>query len=46
LSTVSYIDMDRAVVAGGSYGGYMVNWILGQQFAKKVRLATITQNPV
>lgn len=37
LSQVSYIDMDRAVVAGGSYGGYMVNWILGQPFAKKVR---------
>lgn len=37
LSTVSYIDMDRAVVAGGSYGGYMVNWILGQPLAKKVR---------
>ncbi|OIW32555.1 prolyl oligopeptidase [Coniochaeta ligniaria NRRL 30616] len=39
LSQVSYIDMDRAVVAGGSYGGYMVNWILGQPFAKKFKAA-------
>jgi dipeptidyl aminopeptidase/acylaminoacyl peptidase len=36
LSKISYIDVNRAVVAGGSYGGYMVNWILGQSFAKKV----------
>jgi dipeptidyl aminopeptidase/acylaminoacyl peptidase len=39
LSTVPSIDMDRAVVAGASYGGYMVNWILGQPLAKKVGLA-------
>lgn len=38
LATVPYIDMDRAVVAGGSYGGYMVNWILGQPLAKKVHI--------
>ena len=25
-----YIDADKVVAAGGSYGGYMVNWILGQ----------------
>lgn len=25
----SYIDPDRLGAAGGSYGGYMVNWILG-----------------
>ena len=24
-----YVDKDRAVAAGGSYGGYMVDWILG-----------------
>jgi dipeptidyl aminopeptidase/acylaminoacyl peptidase len=36
LSTVPYIDMDRAVAAGGSYGGYMISWILGQPLAKKV----------
>ncbi len=37
LATIPFIDMDRAVVAGGSYGGYLVNWILGQPLAKKVR---------
>lgn len=24
-----YIDGDRVVAAGGSYGGYMINWLLG-----------------
>jgi dipeptidyl aminopeptidase/acylaminoacyl peptidase len=24
-----YVDPDRMVAAGGSYGGYMINWILG-----------------
>ena len=24
-----YVDADRMVAAGGSFGGYMVNWILG-----------------
>ena len=24
-----YVDADRMAAAGGSYGGYMVNWILG-----------------
>jgi len=24
-----YVDAERAAAAGGSYGGYMVNWILG-----------------
>ena len=25
----TYIDPDRVAAAGGSYGGYMVNWLLG-----------------
>jgi dipeptidyl aminopeptidase/acylaminoacyl peptidase len=25
----SYVDPDRLAAAGGSYGGYMVNWLLG-----------------
>ncbi len=25
----SYVDSDRLAAAGGSYGGYMVNWLLG-----------------
>ncbi len=30
LKTYSYMDANRVGAAGGSYGGYMVNWIAGQ----------------
>lgn len=30
LSRYSFLDGDRACALGGSYGGYMVNWIAGQ----------------
>lgn len=30
LATVPYVDMNRVVAAGGSYGGYMINWIATQ----------------
>ncbi len=30
LATLPYVDASRMAAAGGSYGGYMVNWILGQ----------------
>lgn len=29
VSALPYVDKDRMVAAGGSYGGYMVNWLLG-----------------
>ena len=29
LATYPFLDKDRMAAAGGSYGGYMVNWILG-----------------
>jgi dipeptidyl aminopeptidase/acylaminoacyl peptidase len=29
VSNLSYIDRERMVAAGGSYGGYMIDWILG-----------------
>ena len=29
LAAQPYVDADRLGAAGGSYGGYMVNWILG-----------------
>ena len=29
VSALPYVDKDRMAAAGGSYGGYMVNWILG-----------------
>ncbi|CAF9943394.1 MAG: hypothetical protein ALECFALPRED_000266 [Alectoria fallacina] len=34
---LGYVDTDRAVAMGGSYGGYMVNWIAGQPLAKKFK---------
>ncbi|EWC48068.1 hypothetical protein DRE_02647 [Drechslerella stenobrocha 248] len=32
-----YVDTNNAIAAGASYGGYMINWIAGQPFAKKFR---------
>ncbi len=29
VASLPYIDKDRMVAAGGSYGGYMIDWILG-----------------
>ena len=29
MATRPYVDADRMAAAGGSYGGYMVNWLLG-----------------
>jgi len=29
VATLPYADSDRFAAAGGSYGGYMVNWLLG-----------------
>ena len=31
--TLPYVDTNRAVALGGSYGGYMINWIAGQPLA-------------
>ena len=28
--TMPFVNSDRAILAGGSYGGYMANWIAGQ----------------
>jgi dipeptidyl aminopeptidase/acylaminoacyl peptidase len=29
VATLPYVDKDHMVAAGGSYGGYMIDWILG-----------------
>jgi dipeptidyl aminopeptidase/acylaminoacyl peptidase len=34
---MSYVDTARAVALGGSYGGYMVNWLAGQPLGKRFR---------
>ncbi|RDW75809.1 hypothetical protein BP5796_06630 [Coleophoma crateriformis] len=36
-SNLSFVDTERAVAAGGSYGGYMVNWIAGQPLGRQFK---------
>ncbi len=36
LEKIPYIDSSRAIAAGGSYGGYMINWINGNPLGRKV----------
>lgn len=32
-----FVDTDRAIAAGGSYGGYMANWIQGKPLGRKFK---------
>jgi len=32
-----FIDANRAIAGGASYGGYMINWIQGHDFGRKFR---------
>lgn len=34
---VQYVDTDRAVALGGSYGGYMINWIQGHDLGREFK---------
>ena len=34
---MDFVDTDRAVALGASYGGYMINWIAGQPLAKEFK---------
>ena len=34
---LDYVDTDRAVALGASYGGYMMNWIQGHPLAKEFK---------
>lgn len=36
-ATMPFVDTSRAIAAGGSYGGYMANWIAGQPLAKRFK---------
>ena len=36
-SELKFVDTERAVALGASYGGYMMNWIAGQPLAKKFK---------
>lgn len=41
LEELSYLDMERAAIAGASYGGYLVSWIFGHELATKVRVPLV-----
>ncbi len=47
VSSLPYVDPDRMAAAGGSYGGYMINWMLGhtQRFRAFVSHAGIFDLP-
>lgn len=36
LEELPYLDMDKAALAGASYGGYLISWIFGHNLATKV----------
>jgi dipeptidyl aminopeptidase/acylaminoacyl peptidase len=36
-SNLDYVDTDRAVALGASYGGYMINWIQGHDLGRKFK---------
>jgi len=36
-ANVPYVDLDRAIAAGASYGGYMMYWIQGQPLGRKFK---------
>jgi pSer/pThr/pTyr-binding forkhead associated (FHA) protein len=44
IETTGYIDTNRMGVGGGSYGGYMTNWIIGQtqRFSAAVAMRSLS----
>ena len=39
VAKLPYVDADRMAAAGGSYGGYMIDWMLGHTSASRPGLA-------
>lgn len=37
LQDMPNLDLENAVAAGGSYGGYMMLWMMGHSLSRKVR---------
>ena len=37
MNKYGWMDADRVVAAGASYGGYMINWMHGQDFGNKFK---------
>jgi dipeptidyl aminopeptidase/acylaminoacyl peptidase len=44
ISSYNYIDRERVGAAGASYGGYMVNWILGHNDDKRFRFKALVSH--
>ncbi|KAJ4372189.1 hypothetical protein N0V83_003963 [Neocucurbitaria cava] len=44
-NNLAYVDTDRAVALGASYGGYMMNWIQGHPLGRKFK-ALVTHDGV
>ena len=42
--SLGYLDKERIGAAGGSYGGYMVNWILGHNDDPRVKFKTLVSH--
>jgi dipeptidyl aminopeptidase/acylaminoacyl peptidase len=34
---LDYVDVENGIAAGASYGGFMVNWIQGQDFGRNFK---------
>jgi dipeptidyl aminopeptidase/acylaminoacyl peptidase len=44
ITAAPYIDKERVGAAGGSYGGYMVNWILGHNEDPRVKFKALVSH--
>jgi dipeptidyl aminopeptidase/acylaminoacyl peptidase len=44
VASMPYVDRDRIGAAGGSYGGYMVNWIEGHNNDPRVKFSALVSH--
>jgi len=44
VASMPYVDRDRIGAAGGSYGGYMVNWIEGHNNDSRAKFKTLVSH--
>jgi dipeptidyl aminopeptidase/acylaminoacyl peptidase len=44
VASMPYVDRDRIGAAGGSYGGYMVNWIEGHNTDPRVKFSALVSH--